>query len=80
MPKLTETAPALKYRIKEELGKFSAEIQTAKRKEIIEAVGCTRQTLSYYENLEAGHKSEMTFRMASEIARILGCKIQNLTA
>lgn len=74
----TTTGTALKYRIKAELGKFSAEIQTEKRKEIIAACGCTRQTLSYYENLPAGHKSEMTFKMAREIARIVGCKPEAL--
>ena len=69
-----------KYRITEELAKFTRDIQTQKRKEICEKAAITRQTLSAYENLAQGEKLEMNLATATTIAYILGCKIENLTA
>jgi hypothetical protein len=86
MPNYTETTQSQpkqhkrKYRITEELAKFTKEIQTEKRKEIMQATGITRQTLSLYENLPAGHKTEMKHSVAIAIAKILGFKPENLEA
>lgn len=68
----------LKYGIKKELGKFNKEGQVIKRKEIRDTCDVSRVTVSIWENALLGDKAQIGIDHASEIARILGCRMEDL--
>lgn len=69
-----------KYRINEELAKFGTDARAEKRKEILAATGLNKSTLSEWANIKQDEARMIPFDSGLQIARILGCKPQELLA
>lgn len=71
-------AKTVKYRISEQLSKFSAQEKAKKRQQIIERCGLHAGTFSNWINLPSDSPRQIGAEDLQIIAEVLGCEITDL--